>query len=218
QFYIQSMRNRLYILYVCVLSIFFFMSACNFNQSNEEEQAQQLADSLKADSLAKVKEAEEYEKNRPREAKDIKIEKDLSYDQYTLEDEYDYEDTTRQFQWDKIKEKLAYIENFQKSNKFYVVLQNYRNMNQEAPLVKNFHRNEYKLVSDSLGVERYQSVPLYEPGDDSAPILYGRDGSLVELKSSDTIAMVKLEGISFEGEWEIPKRYVKKIGESDSGK
>lgn len=210
------MRNRLYILYVCVLSIFFFMSACNFNQSNEEEQAQQLADSLKADSLAKVKEAEEYEKNRPREAKDIKIEKDLSYDQYTLEDEYDYEDTTRQFQWDKIKEKLAYIENFQKSNKFYVVLQNYRNMNQEAPLVKNFHRDEYSLVSDSLGVERYQSVPLYKLDDDSVPILYGRDGSLAELRSSDTLDMLKIKGISFDGDWQVPKRYIKKIGARDS--
>ena len=209
------MQDRPYFIYFFILFFSVALSACHSNTSSEEKEAQRIADSLRADSVERAKK-EEYERTRPREANDIQIEKELTYDEYTLEDEYDYEDTVRFFQWDKIKEKLAFVENFQRSSKTYAVIQNYRNMNQEAPLVKNFHRNEYKLVSDSLGVERYQSVPLYVPGDDSAPILYGRDGSLVELKSADTVDMVKLEGISFEGEWEVPKRYVKKIGESDS--
>ena len=33
-------------------------------------------------------------------------------------------------------------------------------MNKEAPLVRKFVRNVYRRVSDKLGVERYQSVPL----------------------------------------------------------
>ena len=44
-------------------------------------------------------------------AEQIQITKDLLYDQYTLEDTYPYKDTTRQFQWDKIKERLALLEN-----------------------------------------------------------------------------------------------------------
>ena len=35
--------------------------------------------------------------------------------------------------------------------------------NGEAPLVRKFHRDAYKRVSDTLGIERYQSVPLYLP-------------------------------------------------------
>src|SRR5690625_4640585 len=171
------MQSRPYFIYFFILFFSVVLSACHSNtSSSEKKEAQRITDSLHADSVERA-EKEEYERTRPREAKDIQIEKELLYDEYTLEDEYDYEDTVRFFQWDKIKEKLAFVENFQRSSKTYAVIQNYRNMNQEAPLVKNFHRNEYKLVSDSLGVERYQSVPLYEPGDDSAPILYGRDGS-----------------------------------------
>jgi len=85
-------------------------------------------------------------------------------------------------------------------------------MNREAPTVKNFKRNSYTRVSDSLGVERYQSAPLYVPGETKTPTIYGRDGSLVRLKSADSIAMVAVEGISFEGNWDVPKRYVKTIG------
>src|SRR5690606_39841346 len=47
-----------------------------------------------------------------------------------------------------------------------------------------------------------------------APTLYGRDGSLVKLLSSDTVDFVKLEGVSFDGTWEVPKRYVKRIGDT----
>lgn len=164
------------------------------------------------DSINEVKKVKELE--QPRTADDIVLKKELTYDKYTLEDTYPYKDTTRVFQWDKIKERLAYIENFQKEKITYAILQNYKNMNREAPTVKKFVRNEYTRVSDTLGVERYQSAPLYVVGETDAPTLYGRDGSIVKLISSDTLDMVRIEGISFEGTWDVPKRYVKKLGDS----
>lgn len=187
--------------------------ACN-NKQSSSSQEDTLREKQVADSLEKIKEAENYEKNRPRVANDIILEKDFLYDQHTLEDIYPYKDTTRQFQWSKIKEKLAFVVNFQKDKKIYAILQNYKNKNREAPVVKNFVRNAYTRVSDTLGVERYQSAPLYEVNDTSTPTIYGRDGSLVELLSSDTLDMVSIKGISFEGTWQVPKRYVKTIGDS----
>ena len=166
------------------------------------------------DSINEVKKAKEMEQSRPRTAQDIILTKELAYDTYTLEDTYPYKDTIRVFQWDKIKENLAYVENFQRERITYAILQNYKNQNREAPTVKNFVRNAYTRVSDTLGVERYQSAPLYVVGETDAPTLYGRDGSLVKLISSDTISMVKIEGISFKGTWDVPKRYVKTLGDS----
>src|SRR5690606_13695256 len=166
------------------------------------------------DSINEVKKAKEMEQSRPLTAQDIILTKELAYDTYTLEDTYPYKDTIRVFQWDKIKENLAYVENFQRERITYAILQNYKNQNREAPTVKNFVRNAYTRVSDTLGVERYQSAPLYVVGETDTPTLYGRDGSLVKLISSDTISMVKIEGISFKGTWDVPKRYVKTLGDS----
>src|SRR5690606_18949472 len=146
-----------------------------------------------------------------RTAEDIQLNKELTFDTHTLEDVYPYEDTTRLFQFDKIKEQLAFIENFQRVEHKYAVLQNYKNLNKEAPVVENFVRNAYKRVSDTLGTERYQSAPLYKEATSEKPTLYGRDGSLVSLESSDTSEMIKITGISFEGTWFVPKRYVKTI-------
>jgi len=200
------MRSSIYLIgFAIALSAF----SCNEKSSPREE-----AEKRKADSLERVKRAEEEERRRPRTAADIKLTKDLAFDAYTLEDEYPYKDTTRVFQWDKIKEKLAYIDNFQRESKDYAILQNYKNKNGEAPVVANYVRDAYKRVSDTLGTERYQSVPLYQTGNDDTPVLYGRDGSLVELLSSDTIPMIKVSGLSFEGTWEVPKRYVKTIGDT----
>lgn len=182
--------------------------------SRKQEQAADPAEQRKTDSLEMIRKAEEEAQKRPRTADDIKLSKDLAYDKHTLEETYPYNDTTRHFQLDKIKEKLAFIENFQRKPATYVVLQNRKNKNREAPLVKNYHRNEYTLISDSLGTERYQAAPLYAVGETDAPTIYGRDGALAKLQSSDTLDMVKLEGVSFEGVWETPKRYVKTIGDT----
>ena len=89
----------------------------------------------------------------------IEIEKELLYDKHTLEDTYPYKDTTREFQWEKMKERLSLLESIQREPSQWAILQNYKNRNGEAPLVKVFKRDAYKRVSDTLGVERYQSVP-----------------------------------------------------------
>ena len=169
-------------------------------------------DTLTRDSIHEKH--KEEKKIPPQTAEDVILNKEFTFDKYTLEDTYPYKDTTRVFQWNKIKEKLAYVENFQREKITYAVLQNYKNMNGEAPTVKNFTRNDYTRVSDSLGVERYQSVPLYEIEQTKIPTLYGRDGSLVKLISSDTLDMVRIEGISFSGTWDVPKRYIKTLGDS----
>lgn len=199
---------RLLIFFV-VFPIGLLISSCN-----ERGSAQKNAEKRKIDSLEREKKAQEKERNRPRAAADIKLSKDLAFDRYTLDDVYPYEDSTRVFQWDKIKERLAHVDNFQRGNKYYAVLQNYKNKNGEAPVVANYVRNAHNRVSDTLGTERYQSVPLYAEGTDDVPIRYGRDGSLVELLSSDTIPMINVAGLSFDGTWEVPKRYVKPIGDT----
>lgn len=149
-------------------------------------------------------------------AADIILKKELLYDKYTLEDSYAYKDTVRVFQWEKIKEKLAFVENFSREKGAYIVLQNYKNKNGESPTVKNYVRNAYTRVSDSLGVERYQSAPLYKIDQTQLPSFYGRDGWLGRLISSDTLDMVRLQGISFNGTWDVPKRYIKTISDSIS--
>ncbi|MFR9165462.1 MAG: L,D-transpeptidase [Dysgonomonas sp.] len=150
-------------------------------------------------------------------AEDIIIKKELLYDQHTLEDTYPYKDTTRVFQWDKIKERLAFLENMQREPADWGILQNYKNRNKEAPLVKNFHRNAYTRISDSLGTERYQSVPLYLLTDSVTPELYGRDGSLVKLLS-DSADLMKVKIVDLSSEWLVPQRYIKPIGDTVSFK
>lgn len=147
-------------------------------------------------------------------AEDISIIKDLQFVSYTLEDEYPYKDTIRKFQWHKIKERLAYLENIQCNKATWGVLSNYKNQNKESPLVYNFVRNEYSRVSDTLGVERYQSVPLFLLGDTVQPVRYGRDGWLVHIETADTLEMVQVKGISFDGTYHVPKRYLKPWGDT----
>lgn len=48
---------------------------------------------------------------------EVTIEKKLLYDQHTLEDKYPYKDTTREFQWDKIKKHLIWLETVQQKQK-----------------------------------------------------------------------------------------------------
>ncbi|MEJ5056170.1 L,D-transpeptidase [Sphingobacterium sp. MYb382] len=197
-------------LFLPSLCLAFLACAQPAEKNKIEVTAQNSADSI---ALAK-KLAEEAKKIIPKTAADITLSKSFLYDQHTLEDSYPYQKKTRVFQMDKIKEKLAWIENFQQEKKNYAVLQNYKNKNREAPLVKSYHRDAYTRISDSLNTERYQSAPLYLLGETKTPTIYGRDGSLVQLLSSDTIDMVRFAGISLDGEWEVPKRYVKTIGDS----
>ena len=90
------------------------------------------------------------------------------------------------------------------------ILCNKGNVNGRAALVKEYKMNVYDRVSDLYGVERHQSVPLYELSDTIAPLRYGRDGSLVRiLEIGDTFA--RLENVNIRGEWLVPIQYVKII-------
>ena len=145
---------------------------------------------------------------------DIMIEKDLLYDKYTLEDTYPYKDTVRSFKWTLVKEKLAFVENMQRDTTIrWAVMQNYKNRNREAPVVRNYHRNAYGRVSDSLNTERYQSAPLYLPTDTAVPELYGRDGTLAYLKKEEG-TFRRIHPVELDKEWLIPKRYLKPLPDS----
>ncbi len=146
-------------------------------------------------------------------ADDVTLIKELLYDQHTLEDTYPYKDTVRSFKWDEIRESLAYIENMQADTARWVVLQNYKNQNKEAPLVRKFVRNAYRRVSDTLGVERYQSVPLYLPTDTLVPERYGRDGTVARLRGEEG-SFCRIHPVTFDEEWLVPRRYLKRLADS----
>lgn len=139
---------------------------------------------------------------------DIVISKELLFDKYTPEDVYEYRDTVRSFDWDEIKRYLAIVENHHDRPERWGVLQNYKNMNREAPLVHTWHRDSHKLVADSLGIQRYQSVPLYSVSDSVVPMRYGRDGSPFHLLDSIG-SFYKLNLMDSNEEWLTLKRYVK---------
>lgn len=155
----------------------------------------------------------EIHKEKPVTAQDIVLTKELLYDKYTLDNVYPYRDTVRSIKWTTIKKCLSFVENIDMQSHEWCVLQNYRNMNSEAPLVKTFVRNEYTRVSDTLGVERYQSVPLYNPSDTVVPLRYGRDGTLCRL--IDKVGGFYLVNpLTFTDQWMVPVRYVKLISDT----
>ena len=145
--------------------------------------------------------------------KEIIIEKELLYDQHTLADSYPYKDTTREFQWDKIRERLTWLESTHRETPTWSILQNYRNKNGEAPLVRNYHHDSYRRIADSLGVERFQGVPLYLPTDTSVPELYGRDGSLVK-HLEDYTNFIKVASVHTGKEWMVPRKYIETIADT----
>lgn len=157
------------------------------------------------DSVPSVREEVIRKEIRP-EA--IKIEKELLYDKHTLEDVYPYKDTTRCFQWDKVKERLALLENIQMEPARWCILQNYKNRNGEAPLVKKFKRDAYRRVADTLGVERYQGIPLFAPGDTVTAERYGLDGLLTRYLGEEG-KFTKVTPVFIGGEWYVPTKYVK---------
>lgn len=89
------------------------------------------------------------------------------------------------------------------------VISNYKNRYGEAPVVKNYVRNEYNRVSDTLGTERYQSVPFYSITDTITPVIYGKDGWPVVI--IDTVgSFVFAHSINDGHDWYIPKKYIPK--------
>ena len=108
---------------------------------------------------------------------------------------------------------MALLENIQLQPTTWAILQNYKNRNGEAPLVRSFKRNAYGRVADTLGVERYQSVPLYLLTDTLVAERYGQDGELTRFIENGE-KFVKAEPIFTGDEWMIPKKYVKVIGDT----
>lgn len=188
--------------HIYLFSLLFLFCACNRENKTNPLQPETVA---VADSLEQTP---PEEKPKAISAEQIEIVKDLLYDKYTLEDTYPYKDTTRSFQWDKIKERLALLENIQQEPSRWGILQNYKNRNGEAPLVRHYKRNAYKRIADTLGIERYQSVPLYLLTDTLVPERYGEDGSLVRFLA-DGEKFVKVSPIYIGEEWYVPKKYVK---------
>ncbi|MFD2598914.1 L,D-transpeptidase [Sphingobacterium corticis] len=208
------MKRPFYQIQLIILSFALGYTLTSCQNNTPEEKNISEAEKRSADSLARVEAEAEEVRKKPLTAADITLSKDLQYDKHTLEDSYAYEDTTRVFQWEKIKERLADVENFQRMPHKYGVLQNHKNKNKEAPLVKNWKRNAYKRVADTLGTERWQGIPLYAIDEHDAPVIYGRDGHLVIITSNDTTDMMSIEGISLSGEFDVPKRYVKALGDT----
>ena len=144
---------------------------------------------------------------------EVVIKKELLYDQHTLADTFPYQKTFRVFQWDKIHQKLVSIESMQQNPVNWGTLQNYKNENKAAPVVKNARNDEYHVIIDSLGTERDQSAPLYSLIDTIAPVLYGIDGSLVRIiEFGNTFS--KIELIDVDGEWLVPSKYLKPLDNS----
>lgn len=189
-----------------LLVLLFFPTSCTFLEKTQEQNTLVVEN----DSL-ELPEEEEPEIKDILPA-DIQISKELTYEQYTLEDTYPYKDTVREFQWEQIKEILAKIENLQKDEpQPWGILQNRKNKNGEAPLVANWSRNEYKNVADSLGVERFQGIPLYLTSDSLTPVRYGRDGELVRLTHDNDSIFIGAQTVYVADNFIIPRKYVQVI-------
>ena len=79
--------------------------------------------------------------------------------------------------------------------------------------MRNYKRNAYTRIADSLGVERYQSVPLYYVNDSIKPECYGRDGWLVKyIEKQGTFD--KIATVDIHGEWIVPQRYIKQLSDT----
>lgn len=188
--------------YILLTVIAFFELGCSDGKKlNTDTVETAPVDSIPAEAPAP-------KERTPLKGGDIQIEKAFEFDKYLLEDSYAYKDTTRQIKWPIICDSLAVIENSMQRTERWGVIQNYKNMNGEAKLIKTWHRNEYKLVTDSLGVSRYQSIPLFLPIDSVTPRRYGRDGTPIHLLDS-VGSFYKLVLIDSDEEWLVPRRYVK---------
>ncbi len=197
------MRRLYFIMFLVVCAAVF----CGCKKTESEIVPVVEATESRIDTLVSLQ-PEEIIREQPLKGADIQLNHSLLYDKHTLTDEYPHGDTVRSFQWETIRKCLAFIENMQSDSARWVVLKNYKNMNREAPLVGKFVRNVYGRVADTLGVERYQSVPLYFESDSIVPVRYGRDGSLAWLRESRG-GFHKIELVTIDGQWLVPLRYVK---------
>lgn len=147
---------------------------------------------------------------------DIVLEKELAYDRYTLEDEYEYGSVARRFRWDTVKARLVEFEELiAHKGAAWAILQNYKTRNGTAALVGTYGRDEYDRVVDSFGVERYQAVPVYALSDTLTPVRYARDGALARiLPDAPSAGFAAVDIAGMDGRWLVPERYLFRM---DSG-
>ena len=182
------------------------LSKCNNGRAEQHTNPGQDIKPIQTEVVEEVPEIKDLT------ASDIQLTKEFLFDKYILDDVYPYKDTVRSIKLDEIRRCLAFIENIQQEPKQWGVLQNYRNSNREAPLVRKFVRNAYRRVADTLGVERFQSVPLYQPADTITPVRYGRDGTPVYIKGKEGSFYI-IRPITFTEDWYVPERYMKSLKE-----
>ena len=65
----------------------------------------------------------------------------------------------------------------------------------------------------TVGVERYQSVPLYLLTDTLTPERYGRDGTIAYLQGHEG-SFCRILPATFEEEWLVPERYLKPLADT----
>lgn len=191
------------IRFIYLLTGICIIYSCNSKANSELQE-------ISAETDAPVTEIVEEIIEKEIKPEDIKIEKELLYEKHSLEDTYPYKDTTRCFQWEKVKERLALLENIQRKPSQWCVLQNYKNRNGEAPLVKRYERDAYKRIADTLGVERYQGIPLFALNDTVTAERYGLDGLLTRHLGEEG-KFTRVEPVFIGGEWYAPAKYVKLI-------
>ncbi len=141
----------------------------------------------------------------------VTLDKELHYDKYTLNDTYPYRETTRSFQWNKIKQLLATTDSLRSLHSTkWAVLNNRKDSKGIPPLAKNNKINKYKDDIDQYGIERSQAIPLYLPENLSTPERYNYDGALICI-TEETNGYYRVKTTNFEGEYLIPQRYVRKL-------
>lgn len=146
------------------------------------------------------------------DAQAIQLEKELTYDQYTLTDTYPYSNTTREFQWDKIKEKLAQTDALRaKNSNTWAVLQNKSNVHGKPANAKGFTTDEYHGVVDRFGVPASQAIPLFLATDLTVPERYALDGSLVNIVGEEGDFVIILFTTFCDEEYLVPKKFVHQI-------
>ncbi len=145
---------------------------------------------------------------------DIVLEKVLLYDRHTLADTFPYGEGVRIFQFEKMRERLFFLDSIQREPSRWAVLQNRQNKNGESPLVKSWSREaDYNLVVDDYGVSRFQSVALCVPGE-TEPERYGRDGALMKwVGENPDSTTLRLEGFNEPGHWDVAEKYVHRIAD-----
>jgi len=95
--------NRRYSYAFFISIVMLFQIGCDFSSRDDSSSA--ITNTADEDSASQIP-----EERKILTEDDIFLRKAFQYNQYTLDDEYPYQDTVRYFQWEKIKKEIAHIE------------------------------------------------------------------------------------------------------------